>query len=44
MPTFLLKPWCYVLLQGPPGKTGARGLMGETGSKVHVLITEITEY
>lgn len=33
---------CFLVLQGQPGKTGARGPMGEPGPKVHDSITQIT--
>lgn len=33
---------CFLVLQGQPGKTGARGPMGEPGPKVHDSIIQIT--
>ena len=33
---------CFLVLQGQPGKRGARGPMGEPGPKVHDSIIQIT--
>ena len=33
---------CFLVLQGQPGKRGARGPLGEPGPKVHDSIIQIT--
>lgn len=35
---------CFLVLQGQPGKRGARGPMGEPGPKVHDSIIQITRF